>query len=75
MFEEYNDDPVIKEFVERMKTILEDGVRDPLHYFQIDLRANYAVLFFDVENNGHSFDLIVKDLNSGMLMPVVLLNC
>ena len=75
LYREHNGDPVIKEFVEHMKTILEAGNRDPMHYFQIDLKANYAVLFFDIEDNGYSFDIIIKDLNSGKLTPAVLTNC
>lgn len=66
---------VIKEFVETIKEIIELGSHDPFHFFQIDYHNNYAVLFFDTEENGNSFDLVVKDLNSNQLMPVVLTNC
>ena len=31
-------------------------------------------MIFDTEQNGKSFDIIVKDLNSNQLMPVLILN-
>lgn len=36
--------------------------------------ARFAVLALDIEQNGHSFDLIVKDLETGQLLPVLILN-
>ena len=32
------------------------------------------MLIFDTEQNGKSFDIIVKDLNSDMVMPLLILN-
>jgi len=31
-------------------------------------------MIFDTEQNGKSFDIVVKDLNSGKLLPVLILN-
>jgi oligopeptidase B len=31
-------------------------------------------MIFDTEQNGKSFDIVVKDLNSGQLLPVLILN-
>ena len=36
--------------------------------------ARLAVLAFDTEQNGKSFDLIVKDLETNQLLPVLILN-
>ena len=36
--------------------------------------ARIAVLALDTEQNGFSYDLIVKDLESGQLLPVLILN-
>jgi protease II len=46
----------------------------PLHFFQINTEDNYCVLIFDTEMNGKSFDIIVKDLSTSKLMPVLILN-
>lgn len=46
----------------------------PLHNFQISEQDNYCVMVFDTEQNGKSFDIVVKDLNSGQLLPVLILN-
>ena len=32
------------------------------------------MLAFDTEQNGHSYDLLVKDLDQGALLPVLILN-
>ena len=52
-----------------------------LHSFQIcELddeefgTARIAVLAFDTEQNGHSYDLLIKDLEQDMLLPVLILN-
>jgi hypothetical protein len=37
-------------------------------------KDNLAVMAFDTEQNGKSFDLVVKDLNSGRMMPILILN-
>jgi len=31
-------------------------------------------MIFDTEQNGKSFDIVVKDLNSGQLLPFLILN-
>lgn len=36
--------------------------------------ARIAVLAFDTEQNGHSYDLLVKDLEQDILLPVLILN-
>ena len=36
--------------------------------------ARIAVLAFDTEQNGSSYDLIVKDLETNELLPVLILN-
>jgi len=45
-----------------------------LHYFQISNQDNYCVLVFDTERNGKSFDIVIKDLSIGKLMPILILN-
>ena len=52
-----------------------------LHNFQINElvdtefgTARLAVLAFDTEPNGKSFDLLVKDLEQDLLLPVLILN-
>jgi len=53
----------------------------PLHSFQLNEieseeygSAKIAVLVFDTERNGKSFDLIIKDLETNQLLPVLILN-
>ena len=36
--------------------------------------ARITVLAFDTEQNGHSYDLLVKDLEQDILLPVLILN-
>lgn len=57
-----------------MKEFVEQGSHFPLHYFQISTEDNYCVLVFNTELNGRSFDIVVKDLSSNKLMPVLILN-
>ena len=52
-----------------------------LHSFQISElndsefgTARIAVIAFDTEQNGHSYDLLVKDLEQDLLLPVLILN-
>jgi hypothetical protein len=37
-------------------------------------KANIAVIMLDTEQNGISYDIIVKDLDQNILMPVLILN-
>jgi len=75
-------DSRLKEFVERVTEMVRIGETDSLLYsFQIcELEdsefgsARIAVLAFNTENNGHSYDLLVKDLEQDMLLPVLILN-
>ena len=64
----------IKTFVEKLKEFVEQMEYQPLHFFQISDNDNYCVLIFDTEQNGKSFDIVVKDLSSDKLMPVLILN-
>lgn len=75
-------DPRLKEFVERVTEMVRVGESQSLLYsFQtcemVDSEfgsARIAVLAFDTENNGHSYDLLVKDLEQDRLLPVLILN-
>ena len=67
-------DERIKDFVERIKEFIEQQSHHPLHYFQYNDRDDFCVLLMDTEQNGQSFDIIVKDLSSGQLTPVLILN-
>ena len=75
-------DSRIKEFVEKITEMVRIGDTDTLlHSFQIcELddsefgTARIAVLAFDTEQNGHSYDLLVKDLEQNLLLPVLILN-
>ena len=68
------EDPQIKDFIEKIKGFVEQQSHMPLHYFQVNEQEGYCVLVFDTEQNGKSFDVLVKDLNTGMMMPVLILN-
>ena len=37
-------------------------------------KANLAVIVLDLEGSGKSFDIVVKDLDQDLLMPVLILN-
>jgi protease II len=37
-------------------------------------KANLAVIVVDTEQSGTAFDIIVKDLDQNVLMPVLILN-
>lgn len=37
-------------------------------------KANIAVIMLDTEQKGISYDIIVKDLDQNILMPVLILN-
>ena len=37
-------------------------------------KANLAVIVLDTEQKGKSFDIILKDLDQDILMPVLILN-
>ena len=68
------EDPQIKDFIEKIKGFVEQQSHMPFHYFQINEQEGYCVIVFDTEQNGKSFDVVVKDLNTGMMMPVLILN-
>lgn len=67
-------DEVIKEFVEKIRDSLQLG-GFPLHYFQINDHDNYCVVFFDSQEQGKSFEILVKDLETGKVLPTLLTNC
>lgn len=50
------------------------------HSFQLNKvdnefgKVNLAVIVIDTEQTGSSFDIVVKDLDQDVLMPVLILN-
>lgn len=83
LYENYaGHDPRIKEFVEKITEMVRVGDTDSLlHSFQINElqdtefgTARIAVLAFNTEQNGHSYDLLVKDLEQDLLLPILILN-
>jgi len=71
LYEKYaRNDPRLKEFIEKVTEMVRVGDTESLfHSFQINElvdtdfgTARIAVLAFDTEQNGHSYDLLVKDL-------------
>ena len=83
MYESYaHYDPRIKDFIEKVTEMVRVGDADTLlHSFQINElvdtefgTARIAVLALDTEQNGHSYDLLVKDLEQDVLLPVLILN-
>lgn len=74
-------DPRIKDFCEKITEMVKTGDHAALlHSFQthsVDSeigKANLAVIVLDTEGTGKSFDIIVKDLDQNVLMPVLILN-
>ena len=74
-------DERIKAFVEKITEFVRLQNHQPLHSFQINElidteygTARIAVLIFDTEENGQSFDILVKDLEQDVLLPVLILN-
>ena len=74
-------DERIKNFVEKVVEFVKTQEHEPLHNFQLQElvdteygTARIAVLAFDTERNGKSFDLLVKDLDQDKLLPVLILN-
>lgn len=61
--------------MEKTKVFIEQMSHQPLHYFQINEHDNYCILIFNTELNEKAFDILVKDLKTGKLMPILLLNC
>lgn len=74
-------DSRIKEFVEKLVEFVKTSEHEPLHNFQIHElieteygTARLAVLAFDTEQNGKSFDLLIKDLDQNVIIPTLILN-
>ena len=64
----------IKDFVEKVKNFVELQEHDPFHFFQINTIDNYCVIIFDTERNGKAYDIMIKDLETGQLMPTLIVN-
>ena len=74
-------DQRIKQFCEKITEMVKTGDHQSLfHSFQINKvdnefgKVNLAVIVIDTEQTGSSFDIVVKDLDQDVLMPVLILN-
>ena len=80
LYEKYaRHDSRIKEFVEKITEFVRLQSHQPLHSAQINElvdteygTARIAILVFDTEQNGQSFDILVKDLEQNELLPVLI---
>ena len=80
LYEKYaRHDSRLKEFVEKITDFVRLQNHQPLHSAQINElvdteygTARIAVLLFDTDQNGQSYDILVKDLEQNELLPVLI---
>ena len=64
----------IKEFVEKMSDLSVVQTHDPIHWFSTNKAGNYAAVVFDLHQDGKNYEVIVKDMVLGKIMPMIIRN-
>eukprot|EP00347_Sterkiella_histriomuscorum_P005460 403356529 len=67
-------DERIKNFVEQITNYVQTQEYQPLYNFQMSPDGQIAVMIFDTEQTGKSFEIVIKDLKINRLFPVILVN-
>jgi len=66
--------PDIKEFVEKLKEVLECQGKDVIYNFIVDPKDQYIAIAFMLEGNKEAKTILIKDLKLNKLMPLLLQN-
>lgn len=64
----------VKEFIETINEFIVMPKYNLLHWFLMNKTENYAALVFNTINDGKNYDIIVKDILLGKMLPIIIRN-